>query len=190
MVAPRGWSAVATMRLNRHECLTETRPGGGAGVHRRVSGPDSHLLLLSLSPFPMWSAFPTSEYYGDSAPSTPFGRQRAYPHPGTGLSMVPTFTVVRSTGEAPGFAPAVSSWLRRRHSPRPARPDTYKPSRQFPAPDYRLADGPGTVTHRIPARIHRVRAGRRSRGFTTPVPHVHLPVSLTRHGPSGSAGPP
>ena len=39
--------------------------------------------------------------------------------------MVPTFTVVRSTGEAPGFAPAVSSWLRRRPSPRPARPDTY-----------------------------------------------------------------
>ena len=29
------------------------------------------------------------------------------------------FTVVRSTGEAPGFAPAASSWLRRRHSPRP-----------------------------------------------------------------------
>ena len=39
--------------------------------------------------------------------------------------MVPTFTVVRSTGEAPGFAPAVSSWLRRRPSPRPARPDTF-----------------------------------------------------------------
>ena len=38
--------------------------------------------------------------------------------------MVPTFTVVRSTGEAPGFAPAVSSRPRRRPSPRPARPDT------------------------------------------------------------------
>ena len=40
------------------------------------------------------------------------------------MLVVPTFTVVRSMGEAPGFAPAVSSWLRRRHSPRPAGPDT------------------------------------------------------------------
>jgi sigma-54 dependent transcriptional regulator, acetoin dehydrogenase operon transcriptional activator AcoR len=38
--------------------------------------------------------------------------------------MGPTFTVVRLTGEAPGFAPAVSSWLRRRPSRRPARPET------------------------------------------------------------------
>lgn len=38
--------------------------------------------------------------------------------------MVPTFTVVRSMGEVPGFAPAVSSWLRRSPSPRPAGPDT------------------------------------------------------------------
>ena len=109
----------------RHESLAVARPRGGAGIHRRVFGPDSHLLLLSLSPFPMWSALPTSEYYGDSAPSTPFGRQRAYPREGSGAPMVPTFTVVRSTGEAPGFAPAVSSWLRRRPSPRPARPDTF-----------------------------------------------------------------
>lgn len=51
---------------------------------------------------------------------------------GSEMPMVPTFTVVRSTGEAPRFAPAVSSWLRRRHSPRPAGPNTCKPSRQFP----------------------------------------------------------
>ena len=44
---------------------------GGAGIHRRVFGPDSHSLLLSLSPFPMWSALPASEYYDDSAPSHP-----------------------------------------------------------------------------------------------------------------------
>jgi len=91
------------------------------------------LLLLSLSPFPKWPALPASEYYGDSAPSTPFGRQRAYPQ-GSGASMVPTFTVVRSTGEAPGFAPAVSSWLRRRPSPRPARPDTYHRPDSSPPP--------------------------------------------------------
>lgn len=53
--------------------------------------------------------------------------------------MVPTFTVIRSTGEAPGFAPAVSSWLRRRPSPRPARPDTYHRSDSSP-PHGHLAD--------------------------------------------------
>ena len=35
--------------------------------------------LDTLPPFPMWPAFPASEYYGGSAPPTPFGRQRAYP---------------------------------------------------------------------------------------------------------------
>jgi hypothetical protein len=58
----------------RHERLALARPGGGVGIHRRVFGPDSHSPFLSLSPFPKWSAFPTSEYYDDSAPSTPFGR--------------------------------------------------------------------------------------------------------------------
>lgn len=104
--------------------------------------------------------------------------------------MVPTFTVVRSTGEAPGFAPAVSSWLRRRHSPRPVGLDTLAVPT---VPRTRAAvwlTAPGAVTRRAPAQIHRVRAGRRSRGFTTPVSRVHLPVSLTRHGPSGSTEPP
>ncbi len=40
------------------------------------------------------------------------------------MLVVPTFTVVRSTGEVPGFAPAASSWLRRRPSPRPTGPST------------------------------------------------------------------
>ena len=44
-------------------------------------------------------------------------------------------------------------------------------------------------THRKPAQIHRVRAGGPSRGVTTPVPHVYLPVSLTAPGPSGSTEP-
>ena len=39
-----------------------------------------------------------------------------------------------------------------------------------------------------PARIHRVRAGRASRGVTTPVPRVYLPVLLTAPAPSGSPG--
>jgi hypothetical protein len=44
-------------------------------------------------------------------------------------------------------------------------------------------------THRKPAHIHRVGAGGPSRGVTTPVPHVYLPVSLTAPGPSGSPEP-
>jgi hypothetical protein len=44
-------------------------------------------------------------------------------------------------------------------------------------------------THRAPARIHRVRAGSTSRGVTTPVSRVYLPVSLTGPDPSGSTGP-
>jgi len=42
---------------------------------------------------------------------------------------------------------------------------------------------------RIPAQIRRIRAGKPSRGVTTPVSLVYLPVSLTGPGPSGSAEP-
>ena len=173
----------------RHERLAVARPRGGAGVHRRVFGPDSHFLLLSLSPFPRWSALPTSEYYGDSAPSTPFGRQRAYPRGGTVRRWFPRSLLFGRRARRPALP------LRSRrgyaadlHHDLPG--PTHSPSRQFPARAAAWLTAPGTVTHRTPAPIHRVRAGRRSRGFTTPVPHVHLPVSLTRHGPSGSAGPP
>jgi hypothetical protein len=40
-----------------------------------------------------------------------------------------------------------------------------------------------------PAHIHRIRAGERSRGVTTPDSLVYLPVSLTGPGPSGSTEP-
>jgi hypothetical protein len=129
------------------------------------------------------------------APATPPHRHplagnAPIPRQGKGLSMVPTFTVVRSTGEAPGFAPAVSSWLRRRQFTTTCRARHIIRLDSSPRRAAAWLTAPGTVTHRTPAPIHRVRAGRRSRGFTTPVPHVHLPVSLTRPGPSGSAGPP
>ena len=57
------------------------------------------------------------------------------------MRMVPTFTVVRLTGEASGFTPAASSWLRRRPSPRPAGPDTYHRSDSSP-PATTISDGP------------------------------------------------
>ena len=97
--------------------------------------------------------------------------------------MVPTFTAVRSTGEAPGSTPAASPWLRRRPSPWP--PGPREQTRTGSSPPADAAAG----THREPAHIHRVRAGVASRGVTTPVPRVYLPVSLTGPGPSGSPGP-
>lgn len=66
------------------------------------------------------------------------------------MQVVPTFTVVRSTGEVSGFTPAASSWLRRRHSPRPTGPDTYHRSDSSPPPLQ------GAKMHRAPALIHRV----------------------------------
>ncbi|CCI52284.1 hypothetical protein BN13_2130002 [Nostocoides jenkinsii Ben 74] len=118
--------------------------------------------FLSLPPFPMRPALPASEYYGGSAPPATFSRQRAYPLQEEEQSqVVPTFTVVRSTGEVPGFAPAVSSWLLRRPSPRPARPGTCHRPDSSPPPTPAWLAGAEEGTHRTPAQIHRVRAGRR-----------------------------
>ena len=47
--------------------------------------------------------------------------------------MVPTFTAVRLTGEAPGYTPAVSPRLRRRPSPWPPGSRQVRPDREFPA---------------------------------------------------------
>jgi len=64
-----------------------------------------------LSPFAMWPAFPTSDYYGDSVP-----RRRHAPTMGVPRSLrtegdaaaVPTFTDLRSTGTVPSYTPAAS----------------------------------------------------------------------------------
>jgi hypothetical protein len=95
------------------------------------------------------------------------------------------FTVVRSTGEASGFAPAASSWLRRRPSPRPAGPSTSdRPDSSPPTPATRLAARPAGM-HRTPAPIRRVRA-------TTAEPRRSLPAqagSIVQHPePAAVAG--
>ena len=64
-----------------------------------------------------------------------------------------------------------------------SQPRHRKPDQEFPARHERAG------THRRPAHIHRIRAGERSRGVTTPVSLVYLPVSLTGPGPSGSTEP-
>ncbi len=78
-----------------------------------------------LLPFAMWSAFPTSDYYGSSAPYRANSRRRTCPlGPPAAIrvgrrGMVPTFTTNHSTGEVPNFAPATSPRLRRTLSPWP-----------------------------------------------------------------------
>jgi hypothetical protein len=55
-----------------------------------------------LPPFPMYTAFPCSQYYGGAAPPASFGRRRAYPPitlwlrsiPTEQSQMVPTFTAI------------------------------------------------------------------------------------------------
>ena len=156
---------------------------------------DSHpSFSLPLPPFPMWPAFPASDYYGGSAPSRPH-RSTANPaHPPqlaarewAGPGWFPRSLLIRSTGEAPSFAPAASPRLRRRPSPRPPGPSTCKPSEEFPTRRRRRGTG-RCAPH--PAQIRQIRAGRHIKRLTTPVPRVHLSVSLAGPGPSGSAGPP
>jgi len=148
-------------------------------------------LTDTLPPFPMCRAFPGSEYYDGSAPSAPFGRRRAYPLSPSWLNgsawneprTVPTFTVVRSTGEAPGFTPAASPRLRRRPSPRPPDPGLCYPAESSPSSttDDRCAPPPSPYPPDLSwSRLQEV---------STPVPRVCLPVSLTGPDQSGSAGP-
>ena len=64
-----------------------------------------------LSPFAMWPAFPTSDYYGDSVPRRPLLRATRMPfvfrRAGRAVA-VPTFTEHRWMGEAPSFTPTAS----------------------------------------------------------------------------------
>jgi hypothetical protein len=74
---------------------------------------------------------------------------------------------------------------RLRRSPSPWPPD---PDRKDP-----IGSSPSVHDGQIRAATQPTSAGlelvRPSRGVTTPVPHVYLPVSLTTPGPSGSTGP-
>jgi len=139
----------------------------------------------------MYAAFPRPEYYGGSAP----------PAPSAGVAPIPArpFLAGRRARNARGWFPrSLSSGQRIRHPALPLRPrqrllrgnspwppgkDHADPARSSP-PRHE-----GAGAHRNPARIHRIRAGDKSRGVTQPVPRVYLSVSLTAPGPSGSAEP-
>ena len=64
-----------------------------------------------------------------------------------------------------------------------------QPRQNRPGQEFSARHEGRTDTHRLPAHIRRVRAGDQSRGVTTPVSLVYLPVSLTGPDPSGSARP-
>jgi hypothetical protein len=103
---------------------------GGAGIHRRVFGHDSHSIAPLAAALPHAAGSPGLGVLRRLRPTSTLRQAtRLSPHArGSVILVVPAFTVARSTGEAPGFAPAASSWLRRRPSPRPTRPSTYTPS--------------------------------------------------------------
>jgi len=75
----------------------------------------------------MWTAFPSSDYYEDSAPAQGYRLTTSLPAPGPAgrkegvLGTVPTFTADRSTDEAPSYSPAASPRVRRRLSSWPPR---------------------------------------------------------------------
>lgn len=77
-----------------------------------------------LSPFAMRSAFPTPDYYEDSAPRRPHRQTMSMPVllRGEGEDgVVPTFTVHRLTVEVPSYTPATSLRVLRRIPPEPAQ---------------------------------------------------------------------
>ena len=166
----------------------QIRPGRGTGIHRRVFGHYFPSLTDTLPPFPMHAAFPRPEYYDGSAP----------PAPSAGVAPIPAPAPPAEGGawnEHGWFPRSLLSGQRARHPALPLRHrhgyaavlhrglQARTGETQPGVPRHGLAG-----THRDPARIHRVRAGRASRGVTTPVPRVYLPVLLTAPAPSGSPG--
>ena len=136
----------------------------------------------------MYAAFPRPEYYGGSAPSAP----------SAGVAPIPAPAPPAEGGawnEHGWFPRSLLSGQRARHPALPLRHrhgyaavlhrglQARAGETQPGVPRHGLAG-----THRDPARIHRVRAGRASRGVTAPVPRVYLPVLLTAPAPSGSPG--
>ena len=157
------------VQLSLPSRVPASRPHRGRATDRRYSPADSSSCIPAantLDPFAMWPAFPTSDYYGSSAPPRQHRPTTDLPtappemvRSGT-AGMVPRSLLIRSTGSAPSYAPAASLRLRRRPSPRP--PDQrHHPAQEFPAPprrpERRRRDGAGARCN--PAPIRQIRAG-------------------------------
>jgi hypothetical protein len=134
------------------------------------------------------AGFPTSDYYGPSAP--PPDHQQTTCLAAAGLAgwrggdpgAVPTFTTDRLTGWVPSFSPAGLSTATPQHFT--VAPGTTTAPRPFPPVVRRSSALPPRPT------IHQVRAGLLLEGVPPLVSAlVQLSVSLAGPGPSGGAGP-
>ena len=124
----------------RPESRIDIRPLHSTGVHRCIFEHCILSLTDTLPPFPMCAGSPRLGVLRRLRPTPSVGRHRAYPPPHpqagsrrwSGKKVVPTFTVVRSTGEAPALP------LRHRHGYavdlHRGLPDPKSmPDREFPA---------------------------------------------------------
>jgi hypothetical protein len=137
----------------------------------------------------MRPAFPTSDYYGGSAPPGRYRWTTHLPTPdlaGQGSGRRSGGSHVRCGIDRRARCPAMP--LR----PRPAYAADFR--RGLPAGHINRPRSHPTPTgapgvHRDPAHIRQVGAGGILERRSTPVPHVHRPVLLAGPRPSGSAGP-
>ena len=144
---------------------------------------------IPLDPFAMRSAFPTSDYYGPSAPSwcqQLTASLSAAAHPGQREGRRRDGSHVHHATARRGRRPAMP--LRPRHA------YAADLQRGLPAGDInRLESRPPIApacVHRDPAQIRQVRAGGiHLRSVRALVSLVHLPVPLAEPGPSDGAGP-
>ena len=175
-------------------CIASTRSSASIEARataRRCSPATSSISVdaaNTLDPFAMWPAFPTSDYYGSSAPPR---RHR----PATGL---PADQLAAGRGGDRRDGSHVHSRTVRRGR-RPAMPLQHRHG--YAAGLHRgLPAGDITQPRSSPHHAVRVRAATQPRSARFElvgllrsvqplVPHVHLSVLLAGPGPSGSAGP-
>ena len=166
------------------------RPLRGAGIPRRVFGHYLPSLADTLPPFPMCTGSPRLGVLRRLRPTRAFGRRRAYPHP-------PRRLAGRMWSSHGWFPRSLLFGRRVRHSAIPLRHrHGYAVDIHHGSPNPGKRDPVRICPHeseRVRTAIQPtsagLRAGDNSRGVTTPIPLVYLPVSLTEPGPSGSAGP-
>jgi hypothetical protein len=140
----------------------------------------------------MYAAFPRSEYYNGAAPPAPSVDVVPIPSfppwmrgiPRNGRRWFPRSRVFGRRVRHSAVPLRHRQRLRRRPSPWPPDPDRKDPIGSSPSV---VVDGQiCAATQPTSTGLELVKP---SRGVTTPIPRVYLPISLTAPGPSGSTGP-
>jgi hypothetical protein len=167
--------------------LIQARPRF-TSIHQRLQPLQCLTCTNPLGPFAMWPAFPTSDYYGPSAPPTVIGGRRAYPP-------CPAWPADPGREQRDGSHVHHEPLVEGGAQLCPCGLATATPQTFTVASRPATSTGPGVPrplrgagTRRQPAHIHRVRAGGfLLRGVTALIPRVHLLDSLAEPAPSGSA---